>query len=128
MDIDLRVLIAALFVLFLLPSYIRDLPTLALIMMTGSVVMISSLIVSYCDMLYRLTTHTAAANCLTNWNTTAAHKIDEAPAIYEVQTLICGVEIVSKDINDVFLFFGIAIFSIEGAGAVSAYIRHIHNL
>ena len=106
-DIDIRLWILILLVPFVLITYIRDLRTLSPFVTVANLCLLFVVIVIIFDAISRFATQRAAVNCQQqNYTLDPSH------------AMICGVSLWPLSVNDLFIFFGLAVFAFEGIAIV----------
>ena len=106
-EIDIRLWILILLVPFVLITYIRDLRTLSPFVTVANLCLLFVVIVIIFDAISRFVTQRAAVNCQHQ-----NYTLDPNDA------MICGVSPWPLVVSDLFIFFGVAVFSFEGIGFV----------
>jgi proton-coupled amino acid transporter len=108
-EIDIRFWIIIVLVPFALITYIRDLRTLAPFVAVANVCLLFVVLVILIDAVYRFATKRAAVNCeQKDFNIT----VDPSHA------MVCGINPWPLSLNDLFIFFGVAVYTFEGIGFV----------
>ena len=108
-NLDIQFWVLILLVPFVLITYIRELRTLSPFVTVANLCLLFVVIVLFFDAISRLVTQRAAVNCQQqNHNYT----LDPSHA------MICGVSPWPVEVNELFIFFGVAVFTFEGIGFV----------
>ena len=106
-EINIRFWVLILLVPFVLITYIRDLKTLSPFVTVANLCLLFVVIVIFFDAISRLVTQRAAVNCQQQ-----NYTLDPNDA------MICGVSPWPLVLNELFIFFGVAVFTFEGIGFV----------
>ena len=106
-EIDIRLWILILLVPFVLITYIRDLRTLSPFVTVANLCLLFVVIVIIFDAISRFVTQRAAVNCQQHNYTLDPNDV-----------MICGVSPWPLSVNDLFIFFGMAVYPFEGIGFV----------